>query len=97
MVPRVAVAGFDPPYLPVGVIHQHVLALTEPRVVALPPGEHRLPLVGLHPEVKSVLLVIALQRIEPDRLTAVVDDERSILGRAAVSCFLLRGYEDVAG
>src|SRR5215211_5513923 len=97
MVPFVAVAGRDPLYLPVGVVHEHVLALTEPRVVALPPGEHRLSLVGLHPEVEGVLLVIALKGMEPHRITALANDQRSILAQAARPWLLLRGDEDVTG
>src|SRR5215218_9304 len=97
MVPFVAVAGPDPLYLPVGVVHEHVLALAEPRVVALPPGEHRLSLIGLHLEVESVFLIITLQGMEPYRLTAIVDDQRCVLAGAARPGFFLRGDEDVTG
>src|SRR5215218_10012980 len=64
-------------------------------MVALPPGEHRLALVGLHLEVEGVLLIIALQGMEPYRLTALANDQRSILAQAARPRLFLRGDEDI--
>src|SRR5215212_868430 len=97
MVPFVAVARPDPPYLPVRKVADHVLALTEASVMALPPGEHRLPLVRLHFEVEGVLLIIALEGMEPYRLPTLVDDHRCILARTAGPWLFLRGDEDVTG
>src|SRR5829696_5884955 len=71
--------------------------MSEPRVVALPPGEHRLSPVGLHLEVEGVLLIIALQGMEPHRITTLANDQRSILAQAARPWLLLRGDEDVTG
>src|SRR5215218_4373977 len=97
VVPLVAVAGPDPGYLPIRVVADHVLALAKPGVVALPPGEHRLSPVGLHLEVEGVLLIIALQGMEPHRITTLANDQRSILAQAARPWLLLRGDEDVTG
>src|SRR5829696_6280808 len=74
VVPLIAVASPDPGYLPVRMVAVHVLALSKPGVVSLPPGQHRLSLVGLHLKVERVSLSITLQGMEPDRLTAIVDD-----------------------
>src|SRR5215207_7949514 len=97
VVALVSVAGPDPLYLPIRVVHEHVLALAKPRVVSLPPGEHRLSLIGLHLEVESVFLIITLQGLEENRLTAIVDDQRCVLAGAARPGFFLRGDEDVTG
>src|SRR5215213_5314007 len=97
VVAVVAVAGPDPLYLPIRVVHEHVLALAKPRVESLPPGEHLLALVRLHLEIERVLLFITLQRMEPYRLPAVVDDQRGVFAGAARLGFFLRGDEDVTG
>src|SRR5215213_1104255 len=97
VVTLVAVAGPDPLDLPISVVHEHVLALAKPRVVSLPPGEHRLSLVSLHLEVERVLRFITLQRMEPYRLPAVVDDQRGVFAGAARPGFFLRREEDVTG
>src|SRR5215207_8852358 len=97
VVTLVAVAGPDPLYLPIRVVHEHVLALAKPRVESLPPGEHLLALVSLHLEIERVLLFITLQRMEPYRLPAVVDDQRGVFAGAARLGFFLRGDEDVTG
>src|SRR5215218_6257857 len=97
VVALVAVAGPDPLYLPIRVVHEHVLALAKPRVESLPPGEHLLSLVSLHLEVERVFLVITLQRMEPYRLPAVVDDQRRVFAGGARPGFFLRGDEDVTG
>src|SRR5215213_9621561 len=97
VVSLVAVAGPDPLYLPISVVHEHVLALAEPRVESLPPGEHLLALVSLHLEIERVLRFIALQGMEPYRLPAVVDDQRGVFAGAARPGFFLRGDEDVTG
>src|SRR5215204_6882214 len=95
VVSLVAVAGPDPSYLAVGVVADHVLTLAKACVVALPPGEHRLSLVGLHLEVELVLLIIALKGMEPYRLPPIVEDHRCVLARTARPRLLLRGDEDV--
>src|SRR5215213_7948182 len=97
VVALVSVAGPDPLYLPIRVVHEHVLALAKPRVESLPPGEHLLALVFLHLEIERVLRFITLQRMEPYRLTAIVDDQRCVLAGAARPGFFLRGDEDVTG
>src|SRR5215218_169036 len=95
VVSLVAVAGPDPLYLPIRVVHEHVLALAKACVESLPPGEHLLALVCLHLEIERVLLIITLQRMEPYRLPAVVDDQRGVFAGAARPGFFLRGDEDV--
>src|SRR5215217_4287619 len=97
VVALVAVAGPDPLYLPIRVVHEHVLALAKPRVESLPPGEHLLALVGLHLEVERVFLFITLQGMEPDRLPPIVEDQRGVFARPARPRLLLRGDEDVTG
>src|SRR5215217_8407203 len=97
VVSLVAVAGSEPGYLAIGMIKDHVLALAKPRVESLPPGEHLLALVSLHLEVERVFLVITLQRMEPYRLPAVVDDQRCVFAGGARPGFFLRGDEDVTG
>src|SRR5215213_452613 len=78
VVALVAVAGPDPLYLPIRVVHEHVLALAKPRVESLPPGKHFLALVSLHLEVERVFLVITSEGMEPYRLPAIVDDQRGV-------------------
>src|SRR5215211_7734818 len=95
VVALVAVAGPDPLYLPIRVLHEHVLALAEARVESLPPGEHLLALVSLHLEVERVFLCITLEGMEPYRLTAIGDDQRGVFAGAARPGFFLRGDEDV--
>src|SRR5215211_7898397 len=95
MVSLVAVACSEPGYLAVGMVEDHVLALAKAGVVALPPGEHPLSLVGLHLEVESVFLIIALKGMEPYWLPAIVEDHRCVLARTARPRLLLRGDEDV--
>src|SRR5215207_5718458 len=97
VVALVAVAGPDPLYLPIRVVHEHVLALAKPRVESLPPGEHLLDLVFLPLEIERVLRFITLQRLEPYRLPAVVDDQRCVFAGGARPGFFLRGDEDVTG
>src|SRR5829696_7285882 len=95
VVPLIAVASPDPGYLPVRMVAVHVLALSKPGVVSLPPGQHRLSLVGLHLKVESVHGLLA-QGVEPHGLATVIDDQRGILAGATRSWLLLRGDEDVA-
>src|SRR5215210_2958697 len=95
VVSLVAVTSPDPGYLPIRVVHEHILTLAEPGVVPLPPGEHSLPLVDLHLEIERVFLIITLQGMEPHGLPTVVADQRGILAGATRPWLLLRGDEDV--
>ena len=68
----------------------HALAVARAVVgVALKPGQHRLSLVLLDPEIGGQL--IRGQRLEPDQVARRVEDHRPVLERA-----VLRGQEDVA-
>jgi hypothetical protein len=96
VVPLVAVAGPEPGNLAIGMVADHVLALAVARMESLPPGEHRLTLVCLDLEGESVSLGI-LQRMEPDRLTVGVDDERCVLGGSFLPWTLFGRDKDVAG
>src|SRR5215218_3246521 len=92
VVPLVAVAGPYPCYLPVGAIEDHVLALAVTSMESLPPGEHRLSLVCLRPEVHHIHILV-LQEVQPHGLSVVVEDHRTALLCVA----LLRSNEDIAG
>ena len=75
----VAVARADARDLAVAGAHDHAVALTVAAVdAALPPGEHGRAPVALDAEVRRRPLG---QRPEPDRLAAVVDDQRPALAR----------------
>src|SRR5919107_2240732 len=95
VIPLVAVAGSDSRYFPVGMVTDHILALTVSRVVSLPPGEYPLSPVRLDFEVEGIGLGI-LQGMEPHRLSAGVDDQRRVLGGGLLPRTLLRRDEDVA-
>src|SRR5919107_1389163 len=95
VIPFVAVAGPDSIYLPVGMVTDHILALSVACVVSLPPGEYRLPSVRLDCEVEGVGLGI-LQGMEPDRLSTGVDYKRRVLGGGLLLRTFLRRDEDVA-
>ena len=56
----------------------HAVTVTDEQR-SLPPGQHRLVLIGLDAEVGRDL---ALHRLEPDHLAAVVDDHRAVLAAA---------------
>src|SRR5215210_1039590 len=95
VIPFVTVAGSDSLYLPVGMVTDHILALSVACVMSLPPGQHGLPLVRLDFEVEGVSLAI-LQGMEPDGLSAGVDDQRRVPGGGLLPRTLLRRDEDVA-
>src|SRR5215210_4229563 len=95
VIPLVAVAGSHSLYLPVGMVTDHILALSVAGVVSLPPGQHLLPLIRLDFEVEGVGPGI-LQGMEPHRLSAGVDDQRRVLGGGLLPRTLLRRDEDVA-
>src|SRR5215204_7084347 len=88
----VAVGSRKAGYLAVGAIQDHVLALAVSCVVSLPPGEHRLSLVCLRPEVHHIQILV-LQEVQPHGLSVVVENHRAALPCVA----LLRSNEDIAG
>src|SRR5215213_3341081 len=96
MVSLMAVAGPDPGNLVVGAVGYDVLALAVPAVVADPPGQHHLSPILLHLEVERVLLRIT-QRMEPDGLAALVEDQGRVLARGASARLLFWRDEDVSG
>ena len=91
-----AVAGPHPPDLFVGVVEDHVLAVAEACVDALPPSEYRLAAVALGLEGHRVGFA-GRGRVEPDGLTLVVDDHGPVLARPRLVRVLFGGEEDVAG
>src|SRR5215208_293156 len=95
VVPFIAVAGPYPCYLPVGAIEDHVLALAVTRMESLPPGEHRLSLVCLRPEVHDIHILV-LQEAQPHGLSVVVEDHAPILPRTGLFGPVFRGDEDEA-
>src|SRR4029453_4937428 len=89
-VGRVAVAALDLGNLPVAVVVEVIGAARNGAQVGgtLPPGEHRLALVGLRAEVGGQF--VCRKGVEPDHLAGVADD----LGAAHAAP--ARGYDDVA-
>ncbi len=75
----VAVAGVDPGDRLVGAVDDDLIALAEALLgdAALPEGQHRRTVVLLDLEVRR--LDAERERVEPHRLTAVVDDLRPVL------------------
>src|SRR5215212_1100068 len=96
VVSRVAVAGFDPRYLPVGMVADHALSPAEAGVVAYPPGQHRLALVLLQLEVHNVQGFFP-QQVQPHGLSFVVQDHAPVLPRSGLIRSVFRGDEDQAG
>src|SRR5215207_3410038 len=95
VVPREPVPGADPRHLPVVAVEDQVLPVAPAAVHALPPGQHRLPSVALHPEVHRVLDLFG-HRAEPHRSPLAVEDHRPVLRRIPLPESVLRGGEQVA-
>ena len=84
------VAGLNRRDLLVLAVVDHALAAARAVVgKPLPPGQDRLPVELLHPEVGREL--VGGQRLEPDHVARGVEHHRAVLKRA-----VLRGQEDVA-
>ena len=91
-VHRQAVGGVDGGDLLVLVVEDDPLAPAAARIRApLIPGQHRLPVQVLHPEVGDDLLLGQRVGVKPEQLALGVEDHRPVLGRAE-----LGSHEDVA-
>src|SRR5215203_1945152 len=95
VVPREPVPGADSRHLPVGAVEDQVLPVAPAAVHALPPGQHRLPPVALHPEVHRVLALFG-HRAEPHRSPLAVEDHGPVLRRIPLPGAVLRSGEQVA-